>query len=119
MAGRKKKKVAKRSTKRKAKARKTRRVAKKSTRRAAARKAPARKMKAAKRPARKKKSARGEYGEGNYKATKRFRKSEEAFVERNRRDIPAMGREAEAALEGPEGPSLIEAENEARSRAAE
>jgi hypothetical protein len=119
MAGR-KKKAAKKSTKRKAKtvARKSKRVAKKSTRRAAARKAPARKMKAAKRPARKK-VARGEYGEGNYKATKRFRKSEEAFIERNRQNIPAMGREAETALEGPEGPALIEAENEARSRAAE
>jgi hypothetical protein len=117
MAGRKKKKAAKKTVKRKAKtARKSKRVTRKTTRRAATRKSSVRKT--AKRPARKK-APRGEIGEGNYKASKRFRKSEEAFVERNRQNIPAMGREAEAALEGSEGPSLIEAENEARSRAAE
>jgi len=120
MAGR-KKKAAKKSAKEKAKtsARKSKRVARTSTRKAAARKAAPRKSarKAAKRPARKK-TARGEFGEGNYKASQRFRKSEEAFVERNRGDIPAMGKEAEAALEGPEGVELIEAETETRARAA-
>ena len=117
MAGR-KKKAAKKATRKKTRtvARKTKR-AKTSVRKAAKRKATARKTKVAKRPARKK-ARRGEYGEGNYKASQRFRKSEETFVERNRGSIPAMGREAEAALEGPEGVELIEAETEARARAA-
>ncbi|MEI9990634.1 MAG: hypothetical protein WDM86_11400 [Rhizomicrobium sp.] len=59
-----------------------------------------------------------EFGEGNYKASKRFRKSEEAFVKANKAKIPALGKAAEAALEGPEGDSLRAAEAEAASHAA-
>jgi hypothetical protein len=123
MAGRKKK--AKKSATKRAKtvARKSKRTAKKPARKKTARKAAARKAttrktaarKTARRPAKKK----AEIGEGNYKASQRFRKSEEAFVERNRDNIAAMGREAEAALDGPEGGALIEAEAQGRSRAAE
>jgi hypothetical protein len=128
MAG-KKKKAAKKSAKKKAKkvVRKAKRITKKTarkaatrktTRKTAARKTAARKTaKAAKRPARKK-APQGEYGEGNYKASQRFRKSEEAFVERNRDNIPAMGREAEAALDGPQGAELMNAEAAARAHAA-
>lgn len=58
------------------------------------------------------------YGEGNYTASRNFRRAEEGFVRRNRRDIPKMGKEAEDALEGPEGNELNAAEDEARSHAA-
>ncbi|MBS0470081.1 MAG: hypothetical protein JSR60_03335 [Proteobacteria bacterium] len=50
-----------------------------------------------------------EFGEGNYKASKRFRDSEEAFVKKNRDKIPEMGKAARDALEGPEGKSLKKA----------
>ncbi len=65
-----------------------------------------------------KRVAKGEIGEGNYKASKRFRKSEEAFVKANKAKIPAMGKAAEAALDGPEGDELRAAEAQAASHAA-
>ncbi|GEM_PF-7005108 len=72
---------------------------------------------AAKRPAKKtggKTRARKEiFGEGNYTATRNFDRAEKAFVKRNRSRIPELGKEAEKALEGPEGPQLQEAEQEA------
>jgi hypothetical protein len=83
------------------------------------------KAKAARRPVAKKakkkapvRSSRGEYGEGNYKASKRFRQSEEAFIAANRAKIPGMGKAAEVAMEGPEGKDLRAAEAEAASHAA-
>ncbi len=84
-------------------------------------KAPARKAAAKAEPAAKKKivarkkvavkkKAAGEYGEGNYKASKRFRTKEEAFIKTNKARIPAMAKAAEAALDGPEGDELRAAE---------
>jgi hypothetical protein len=65
--------------------------------------------------ARKPKPARKEVlGEGNYTASRNFRKGETAFVRRNKNRIPKLGKEAEAALEGPEGKDLLAAEEEAR-----
>jgi hypothetical protein len=58
-------------------------------------------------------------GEGNYTAAREFRKDEENFVRANKARIPEMGREAERALDGNEGPSLRAAEEEARSHAHE
>jgi hypothetical protein len=72
--------------------------------------------KGAKRTA-KKKSNR-EFGEGNYKASQRFRKSEETFIARNRKKLPKLGKAAEDALDGPEGKDLMAAEAESRSRGA-
>ena len=95
---------------------------KKAARKAAAKKAPARKAVKAKKPvkkaATKKKPARREVGEGNYKASKRFRAGEEAFVKKNKAKIPALAKSAEAALEGPEGDSLRAAEAQAAGHAA-
>src|ERR1700712_1870381 len=54
--------------------------------------------------------ANREYGEGNYKASQRFRAKEEAFVKTNRAKIPALGKAAEDALDGPEGDELRAAE---------
>jgi len=66
--------------------------------------------KAARKPAR-----REILGEGNYTASRNFREQETAFVTRNRSRIGKMGKEAEAALEGPEGKDLMAAEEQARA----
>lgn len=77
---------------------------------AAARKAPARK---AKPTAKKKKQI---VGEGDYAASRAFLKDQSGFVEKNKAAIPAMGKAAEKALEGPEGDSLRDAEATAAAR---
>ena len=56
-------------------------------------------------------------GEGDYAASRAFLSDQAAFVNRNRADIPEMGIEAEAALDGPEGAGLRAAEADAASRA--
>jgi len=95
-------------------AKKTAKKAKKSSKKSvktAVRKAPA------KRAAPKKKVTRaGTKGEGDYAASRRFLKDEAAFVEKHKADIPAMGKIAEKALEGPEGNELREAEATAAAR---
>ena len=100
---------------------------KKAIKRAAAksRKRPAKAKKAAPRKAKKvapvkaRKAApkkKQVVGEGNYAAAKIFDKDQTNFVKRNKAKIPEMGKQAEQALEGREGPSLIAAEQEAMSR---
>ena len=109
---------AKRGPARKAKAsaKKAKRPARKATKRpakkakAAAKKTPARKSKPA---ARKKKQI---VGEGDYAASRAFLKDQSGFVERNKAAIPAMGKAAEKALEGPEGDALRDAEATAAAR---
>ena len=100
------KKAAKKATKKKTGAAPAR-----SKPRKAAKKTPARK----KAPARKKKQI---VGEGDYEASRAFLKDQAGFVRKNKASIPAMGRQAEAALDGPEGDALREAEaaGQARSR---
>lgn len=49
-------------------------------------------------------------GEGNYDAARRFRKAEEDFVKSGKVDKAA--RDAEEALDGPEGPELERARRE-------
>ena len=49
-------------------------------------------------------------GEGDYAATRKFDADQASFVKRNKAKIPEMGKEAEAALDGPEGDSLRDAE---------
>ena len=123
-----KKKTVKKTKAKKAPAKKTKkRVAAKAVAKKAAKKTSKKtkaktkktvKAKAAKRPAakkavkkaKKKTTRRGEYGEGNYKASKRFRTAEEGFIAKNRSKIPGMAKAAEAALEGPEGDELRAAE---------
>jgi hypothetical protein len=55
------------------------------------------------------------HGEGNYSAARRFGKDETEFVEHNKDQIPALGKQAEKALEGKEGKALRDAEDRARS----
>ena len=124
MAAKKKKKAAKKAPSKKAKkAKKT----KKTTRKAAKTKRPAKKSKktvkaAAKRPAPKraakkaKKKKKQIVGEGDYQASRTFLKDQSGFVKKNKAKIPAMGKEAEAALEGPQGDMLREAEASAAGR---
>jgi hypothetical protein len=105
------KKAAKEASKKAAKKPK-RAVAKKATK-AAAKKSPAKKAKAA---PKKKAGKRKTIGEGNYAASRRFDKDEASFVKKNKAAIPAMGKEAEKALDGPEGAELRDAEATAAAR---
>jgi len=125
MAAKKRKRAAKAkrgpARKAKASARKAKRPAKKAAKRpaekakAAAKKAPARKAPARKaKPAAKKKKQI--VGEGDYAASRAFLKDQSGFVEKNKAAIPAMGKAAEKALEGPEGDSLRDAEATAAAR---
>jgi hypothetical protein len=101
-------------TSRKAASRKTKKTAKKAAPRRT--KAASRKT-TAKRATRKKNGgSRNIPGEGNYTASRNFRSEQEGFVRKNKRRIPEMGKEAEAALEGPQGGELRSAEDSARER---
>ena len=55
-------------------------------------------------------------GEGDYQASRSFLKDQSDFVKKNKAAIPAMGKNAEKALEGPEGDALREAEASAAGR---
>ena len=133
MAAKKKAKAKKKAPAKKAKAKKA--VAKKKTVAKKVKKAPAKKakkkakkaapgmlaraIKAVKKavtPAKKKKSKKQVVGEGNYAASRKFDADQASFVKRNKAKIPALGKEAEKALEGPEGDSLRDAEAQAAGR---
>jgi hypothetical protein len=129
---RKKAKPAKAAKRKPARAKVTRKIKKAKTTasksRKKAKKAPAKATRAvakkAKRPAAKKakRSARKTkdvIGEGNYTASRNFRKTETAFVKKNRKKIPAMAKAAEAALEGPQGAELEAARKETAARGQE
>jgi hypothetical protein len=125
MAAKKKKKTKKaakpakaKTAKKKAPAKKSKKTAKTSAKKAkkparkvvkaAAKKAPAKKA-----PAKKKKQT---VGEGDYAATRKFDKDQASFVAKNKANIPAMGKEAEKALDGPQGDMLRDAEATAAAR---
>ena len=55
-------------------------------------------------------------GEGDYAASRSFLKDQAGFVEENRAKIPALGKDAERALDGPEGADLRDAEATAAAR---
>ena len=96
------------AAKKPAKSSRTKKVAKKSIKTA---KAPAKKaLKSSRKTPRKTK------GEGDYAASRRFLKDQSGFVEKNKAAIPAMGKEAEAALDGPQGAALRDAEATAAAR---
>jgi len=116
-AGATKKKKAKAKRKAPAPKKKSRKAAKRPAKKAkksvkaAAKKAPAKKAKAKKAPAKKK-----TIGEGDYQASRAFLKDQSGFVAKNKAKIPAMGKAAEAALDGPQGDALREAEATAAAR---
>jgi hypothetical protein len=92
-------------------AKKTKKPAKKAVKKsvkAAVKKAPARKAK--------NKAKKKDVGEGDYAASRAFDKDQAGFVAKNKAKIPAMGKAAEAALDGPEGADLRDAEAIAAGR---
>lgn len=89
----------------------SRKAAKKSVKRKAASRKPVKK--AARKAVKKKKQI---VGEGDYRASRAFLKDESNFVAKNKSRIPAMAREAERALDGPEGDALRDAEARAAGR---
>jgi len=103
---RKAKKTAKKAAKRPAK--KAKKASRKSVK-VVAKKAPAKRAKKTSKP-------RKTIGEGDYAASRAFLKDQASFVEKNKAGIPAMGKEAEKALEGPEGAGLRDAEATAAAR---
>ncbi|MFM5917128.1 MAG: hypothetical protein ACKOOL_06295 [Novosphingobium sp.] len=58
-----------------------------------------------------------EFGEGNYKAAREYDESAKRFARTHKDQIEGMAEDAAAALDGPEGDKLEQAEAEARSRA--
>jgi len=118
MAVKKKSKSKKAAKPKKAAAKKSKKPSKKPVKKAkksvkaAAKRAPAKKAKAKKAPAKKKKIV----GEGDYAASRTFLKDQSGFVAKNKAKIPAMGKAAEAALDGPEGDALRDAEATAAAR---
>jgi hypothetical protein len=56
-------------------------------------------------------------GEGNYTAARNFRKAETDFIDNNRATISRKAKEAEAAIDGPEGADLEEARIETAAHA--
>ena len=107
-------KKAKKAVVRKAPKRKTAKKAKRPVAKKAA-------QKAAKRPAAKARKAKtGEViGEGNYTASRNFRNEETAFIRNNREEIARKAKEAERALDGPEGDELRRADEESGARGQE
>ena len=112
-------KAAKRPAAKAKKSKKAKKAAKvrKAPKRAVAKKSKRTAAKAKKRPAKKARKTKDIIGEGNYTASREFRQDQEAFVRANRSRIPQMGKDAETALEGPEGDELRQAEDEARAHA--
>jgi hypothetical protein len=62
-------------------------------------------------------ASKGEYGEGNYKASRKFLAEQSDFVKKNKSKISSMGKAAKAALDGKEGKSLRAAEAKAKAKA--
>ena len=126
MAAKKKAKTTKKKKASKAKkakaspSKKSKKTAKKPAKKAASKKAKKSVKAAAKKaPAKKavnKKAAKKTIGEGDYAASRAFLKDQAGFVETNRARIPAMGKEAEKALDGPDGAGLRDAEAAAAAR---
>ena len=111
------KKKAKKAVKKakKTAAKKSKKIAKKPAKKAKksvpAKKAPAKKTKAKKAVAKKK-----TIGEGDYAASRSFQKDQSGFVAKNKAKIRSLGKAAEAALDGPQGDALREAEATAAAR---
>jgi hypothetical protein len=56
-------------------------------------------------------------GEGSYTAARNYDRKTESFVAKNKSRITKMAKDAEAALEGPEGKTLRAAEMAGKSKA--
>ncbi len=56
-------------------------------------------------------------GEGNYEAARDYDKRTEKFISEKKSQIPKYAKDAEKALEGPEGDKLREAEEKGKAKA--
>ena len=115
----KKKKAKKAAKKTKATAKKSRKASKKAAKKPAKKAKKSAKATAKKAPAKRAKKAPAKkkiIGEGDYQASRAFLKDQSGFVAKNKAKIPAMGKAAETALEGPQGDALREAEATAAAR---
>jgi len=57
------------------------------------------------------------HGEGNYAASRDYDKRTEKFISEKKSEIPKMAKDAEKALEGPEGEELRAAEEKGKAKA--
>ncbi len=57
------------------------------------------------------------HGEGNYEAARDYDKRTEKFIAEKKAEIPKYARNAEKALEGPEGEKLRAAEEKGKAKA--
>ena len=64
-----------------------------------------------------KQSDAGIQGEGDYKSARVYKKDIEGFIEKKGDDIPNLAKDAEKAVDGPEGPELKKAEEKGKSKA--
>jgi hypothetical protein len=65
----------------------------------------------------KKRSQDKVHGEGNYAASRDYDERIEKFVSEKKAAIPKYAKDAEKALEGPEGKSLRDAEEKGKAKA--
>jgi hypothetical protein len=59
----------------------------------------------------------GVQGEGDYRSARTYKRDIENFVNKKGSEIPEMAKDAEDALEGPEGEELKKAEEKGKSKA--
>jgi len=59
----------------------------------------------------------GVQGEGDYKSARKYKQDIDEFMTKKSGDIGKMGKDAEQALEGPEGKDLERAEEKGKSKA--
>ena len=110
----KKAKVAKKAKKAKKAVKAKKKAAPVKAKRVAAKKA---KRPAAKKAAKAKRKTKDVLGEGNYTAARNFRKAETDYIDDHRATISHKAKEAEAAIDGPEGAELEEARVETAAHA--
>jgi hypothetical protein len=63
------------------------------------------------------KTDEGVRGEGDYKSARVYKKDIEGFIQKKGGDISRMAKDAEKAVEGPEGAELAKAEEKGKSKA--
>ena len=63
------------------------------------------------------KSDDGVQGEGDYKSARIYKRDIETFIQKKDGEIPKMAKDAEKAIEGPEGAELAKAEEKGKSKA--
>lgn len=120
-----KKAVAKKAKRTPVKAKKTAKKANKAAKAKAKKKAPAKAKKAVAKKAKrapvkaKKRKTKDVIGEGNYTAARNFRQKETSFIDNNRDLVAKKAKEAEAAIDGPEGAELEAAREETAARGQE